>query len=465
MSVDIQAIVDGIGAATCVLSVEKLPDGSRGTIRIVTGNRAYIESIERPIPGTELLVDKFVPNCEYTRYLTRDLNLEEYCFRAATMGECLHSYVHPDRFDAWINVTFLPLDYHEDNLDYCLISLEFNLEPDTGQLSSVRSDSAVQVLESAIKLRSLDSFESAMAEVVGDVRELCRAQYCCVLLVDEEKRDCSVLAESIGEGSVLRPMAVYIDAAFYEIVESWKETISGSYCLVAKDEHDMNVVKERNPRWYESLSGAFVDNIVLFPLKSHGVLLGYIWVVNFDPDRSRNIMEALELTTYVLASEVDNYLLVHRLTLLSSQDILTGVMNRNEMNRYVEALCNGEEGEGLPLGVIFADLNGLKAINDSRGHVAGDRLLKDAAGVLTQLFDLHSVFRAGGDEFVVIATGLSEAELEEKVEALKEASKRTQDVSFAIGSCAIDDCRNVREALQCADARMYVDKDAHYHHR
>lgn len=465
MSVDIQAMVDGIGTAACVMSVEKLPDGGRGTIRIVTGNQAYIDSIERPMQGTELLVDKFVPNCEYTRYLTRDLNLEEYSFRAATKGECLRSYANPDRFDAWMNINFLPLDYQVGNLYHCLVVLEFSFEPDTSQLTSVRNASAARVLECAVKLRNMDNFNLAMGEVAGDVREMCRAQYCCVLLVDEEKRDCSVLAESIAEGSILKPMANYIDAEFYEIVESWEETISGSYCLIAKDKNDMNVVKERNPRWYESLTGAFVENIVLYPLKSHDELLGYIWVVNFDPDMSRDIMETLELMTYVLASEVDNYLLVHRLTVLSSQDMLTGVMNRNEMNRYVEALSNGEEGEGLPLGVIFADLNGLKAINDNQGHAAGDRLLKDAASVLDRLFDPQSVFRAGGDEFVVILPGASEVELMEKVDALKGESERTRGVSFAIGSCAIANCKNVRDALQHADARMYEDKETYYHHR
>ena len=48
---DFQAVVDAIGAMTCVVSVEKLENGGRGKIRIVTGNEAYIRSIERPAPG------------------------------------------------------------------------------------------------------------------------------------------------------------------------------------------------------------------------------------------------------------------------------------------------------------------------------------------------------------------------------------------------------------------------------
>ena len=59
---DFQEYVNGFGAMTCVVSVENLGDGKRGKIRIVTGNRAYIDSIEHPAPGAELLIQKFTPN-------------------------------------------------------------------------------------------------------------------------------------------------------------------------------------------------------------------------------------------------------------------------------------------------------------------------------------------------------------------------------------------------------------------
>ena len=94
---DLQSYVDGMGAMTCVVSVEDLGDGKYGKIRIVAGNEAYIDSIEKPAPGAELLVQKFEPNSEYTNYLTRDLNFEAACYRAAVERKCLHSYARPDR--------------------------------------------------------------------------------------------------------------------------------------------------------------------------------------------------------------------------------------------------------------------------------------------------------------------------------------------------------------------------------
>ena len=70
-----------------------------------------------------------------------------------------------------------------------------------------------------------------------------------------------------------------------------------------------------------------------------------MWAINYDGSRSTKIKETLEVTTFILGSELGNYMLVERLRLLGSKDLLTGVMNRNEMNIYVESLSRGEKQE------------------------------------------------------------------------------------------------------------------------
>ena len=341
---DFQAIVDGMAAMTCVVSVEKLDDGGYGDIRIVTGNPSYIDSIENP-PGTmAMLTDKFVPNSEYTRYLTRDLNFEDFCYRSAVQKKCLHSYAHPDRLDAWFNMTFLPLDADDGNLCYCTYTMEINFEPSSERLSNVSGKLASQVLETAIMLRGARDFKKTMSDVVKDIREICQAEYCCILLVDQVSRNCSVLGDDLAEGSALLPMEEYMGDDFFEITETWEDTIAGSNCIIAKNQRDMDVVRQRNPLWYENLVKASVASIALFPLKTHDQHLGYMWAVNFDPESSGKIKETLELTTFILASEISSFLLVGQLKVLSSKDMLTGVYNRNEMNNYVEELSNRPEG-------------------------------------------------------------------------------------------------------------------------
>ena len=186
-----------------------------------------------------------------------------------------------------------------------------------------------------------------------------------------------------------------------------------------------------------------------------------MWALNYDGDMGNKIKEALEITTFILASEIANYYMIDRLKILSSRDMLTGVFNRNEMNNLVDELCRSDEQ--IPsVGVVFADLNGLKTINDTEGHPAGDKLLKDAADVLREVFDEDQIFRAGGDEFSIFLRGVSEAEVADKVEQIRDVSKRYDSVVYAIGYYVEKDGRNVRSALRLADERMYEDKKIYY---
>ena len=448
-------------AMTCIVSVEKLPNGKRGKFRIVAGNRAYIDSIENPAPGTEMLTDKFVPNQEYTKYLTRDMNFEDYCYGAAVEKKCLHSYAHPDRMNVWFNMMFLPLAVEDDSLCYCMYIMEINFEANSERLSTISSDVASSVLDICIKLRGTNDFKATMKDVLYGIRQMCDAEHCCILVLNDIERSCYVLGEAFREGTHLLPMDTYLDNEFYDIAESWTGTIAGSNCLIVKNEEDMEIVKERNPAWHTSLTDAGVYNIVLFPLKSRNQLLGYIWALNYDEKRAIKIKETLEVATFILGSELGNHLLLDRLRLIGSKDMLTGVMNRNEMNNYVDNLSHGK-GEDASVGVIFADLNGLKTVNDLEGHNSGDLLLKNAAAVLRTVFAENEIFRAGGDEFAIIVTGVTQEELDERIERIRKASEKYANLSFAIGGCVEDNGRNIRVALRRADERMYEDKRKFY---
>ncbi len=459
---DYQAIVDGMTAMSCVVSVEIFPDGKYGKFRIVTGNKAYIASVEVPMAAIDMNYKKFVPNSEYTDYLGRDLNFEDACYRSAYKKQCIHSYVRPDRAEVYFNMMFIPLESDREDLAYCMYIMEINQVADTENMSNISSEIASSVLDTCIRLRGANDFKAAMKDVLVGIRELCDAEHCCILLTNEYERSCRVLGEAFAPGTKLLPMEHYVNDDFYDIVESWGPTIAGSNCLIAKNEQDMEVVKERNPVWYESLTAAGAYNIVLFPLRSGDQLLAYIWALNFDPERAGRIKETLDITTFIVGSELGNYLLLDRLRTLSSKDLLTGVMNRNEMNNYVDSLCHGDDKNKGTVGVIFTDVNGLKAVNDLEGHSAGDRLLKNAANALREVFDEKDIYRAGGDEFAIILTDIDEEGLNDKIAKIRSACEKYGNVVFAIGGAVEDDSRNVRIALRRADENMYEDKRIFY---
>ena len=216
------------------------------------------------------------------------------------------------------------------------------------------------------------------------------------------------LGGAIRPGCGLLPADVYLSREFYDLTLTWDQTIGDSTCVIIKDRQDMDWLRTVNPAWHQSLTGAGVRSIVLFPLKYNGFTLGYMWATNFNVEDTVKIKETLELSTFFIAAEIANFQLLRRLETMSSMDALTGVRNRNKMNTMVDDVVSGRITLQTPYAVIFADLNSFKHVNDKNGHSAGDSILKKAAGILCEVFPDSEVYRAGGDEFVVVAAGLDE---------------------------------------------------------
>ena len=458
---DFQSFVDGFHTMTCVMSVEKLSDGKWGKIKIVAGNQAYIDSIEKNSDMPEAFSKKFVPNSDYGDYFPRDPNFELFLYNSAVLKKPLHSYVHPERFDFWFNLFAMPIDYEEGNLCYCTYTQEITRDVDPDKMSGVSSSTASEVLSTCIKLRGTSDFKTSMKEVIEDIRKMCGAAYCAILTIEELSSKCSLLCESVSP-EFENYKEDWFSEDFYEVARTWDDVIGGSNCIIFENQKDMEAIKKTNEVWYNSLIQSNINSIVLFPLKSGYELLGYIWATNFDTDKTIHIKETLELTTFFLASEISSYQMFDRFRMLSTVDLLTGVLNRNEMNNRVMQMNLDDRPGRQNIGIVFADLNGLKQMNDNEGHSAGDKLIKDAAKILKTVFFKKEIYRAGGDEFMVLLRDVTMEELKDYEKQIKELAEETDDVSFAIGLCVEEDSQKIYEAMKQADVNMYEDKKAFY---
>lgn len=143
---------------------------------------------------------------------------------------------------------------------------------------------------------------------------------------------------------------------------------------------------------------------------------------------------------------------------LSFSDQLTGVKNRNALEHLQDQLF----GNGHSIGIIVADVNGLKRENDNKGHAAGDRLIIATAQALANRFGQDQVFRTGGDEFLVVVQDYARDEVESGLAEVKEHLLAT-GVSVSMGQVYHESFDGNLDALvRLADARMYEDK-AHYY--
>ncbi|MFA6808463.1 MAG: PAS domain S-box protein, partial [Eubacteriales bacterium] len=146
---------------------------------------------------------------------------------------------------------------------------------------------------------------------------------------------------------------------------------------------------------------------------------------------------------------------------LSNHDQLTGLYNRRFYDLVLKRL---DTSENLPLSIIVCDINGLKLINDSLGHDAGDQVIKNVAKAIQNACRIEDIIvRTGGDEFIVILPMTSAGESLEIAKHMKElASKKSiENIEVSI-SCGHDtketDKQSMIEVIANAENYMYRNK-------
>ena len=327
-------------------------------------------------------------------------------------------------------------------------------------MSNVSMDTAKFVIKNSIELRANEDFQAGMNSVIAEIQAKCDSFSSCIFLIDYLKQSYSVLCEKFRND--VAKVVDFADQLPYKIVASWEGTVGKSNCIFVKDEIDMKSLESQNPEWVASLRNSDVKSLILFPLLQNHKTIGFLFITNFDTKRSVELKELLELTAFFLSSEISSHMLLEKLEHLSNTDLLTGVRNRNAMNNRVDLFVAGERTVDAPFGVVFADLNGLKQTNDSNGHEAGDTLIKKGARIIKEVFKDSEVYRAGGDEFVIIVPACGEKEFEEKVKELKARTEYGSEVCLAVGSHWDMYGENIRRSMHLADEEMYKDKEKFY---
>lgn len=250
---DWKSFVERFDSMTCIISVEKKTDGGCGTVRIVTGNRRYLDSLALAAGGVDLDSEQkaeFVPNSEYTNYIPKDLNFEDVCYRCAVLKQPIHNCVHATRYPFDIMAFFQPLQSEDEGIGYLSYTQVLIPKSDDNLMSlNISQETAMEVIGTCIKLRDNKPFHEIMQGVIEDIRGICGAEFCCVLLLDDNARKCSVLGEAKAADSDLAWMEKYLDDDFYELAGTWMDTMAGSFCLVICDDDDMQFIRQRNPKW------------------------------------------------------------------------------------------------------------------------------------------------------------------------------------------------------------------------
>lgn len=147
---------------------------------------------------------------------------------------------------------------------------------------------------------------------------------------------------------------------------------------------------------------------------------------------------------------------------MAYKDALTGLPNRAAFEKEIQEIVTHKKSNTNTL-VLSIDLNGLKKVNDTMGHQAGDNLIKRGADILQSCLSQYGcVFRIGGDEFYAFLYNVDELEWETIKDYFQQELKRMNKnekipLSISIG-CAVVHKKYIQQCIQLADERMYEEK-------
>jgi diguanylate cyclase (GGDEF)-like protein/putative nucleotidyltransferase with HDIG domain len=213
-------------------------------------------------------------------------------------------------------------------------------------------------------------------------------------------------------------------------------------------------------------------SILAVPLEGLNGMVGVLAMYGADRDAfSADHLRILLAVSSKIALSVENALKYQQAEDSATTDYLTGLPNARSLFVHLSRELARCRRTGTSLAVMVCDLDNFKQINDLYGHLEGDNLLKDFAGQLKESCRGYDyVARMGGDEFVIVAPGMSPEAASEKSSRLNqlaiEAGRKIAGrnlVALSVGTAFCpQDSFDVERLLAEADRRMYSMKQVHH---
>lgn len=239
------------------------------------------------------------------------------------------------------------------------------------------------------------------------------------------------------------------------------EVCAGWYQKFSENKHimieDLEKIKDDDPALYRVLHKQNISSLVVVPLYDNGKAFAFYGIDNPPPSSLEYTSGMLHIMGHFIVAALKRRNLVRQLQDMSMRDELTGLGNRHALHQFTV-----DTDHYTSVGVVYCDITGLKAANDSKGHLFGDKLIYNAGICLQKAFEGYGLFRVGGDELLVICPDISHDLFEEKVAQLHQLTKE-YEVNLAIGYCWDDrDASNINTWMAKAESAMYQEKSAYY---
>ncbi|HIV15230.1 MAG TPA: diguanylate cyclase [Candidatus Avisuccinivibrio pullicola] len=225
-----------------------------------------------------------------------------------------------------------------------------------------------------------------------------------------------------------------------------------------QEEFSANGLRELHERLPEVPEGLY--SVLAVPVREPGTgaFLGMLSLCNLKRDGTqRAFLRALTFSFALFCSNFRNRELLRE---EGDRDGLTGLYNRSRYERDLPQIERQRQSRES-LYCVYIDVNGLREMNNGRGHEAGDSMLRTVASEIAAHFDSPYLYRTGGDEFVIFVKGNDSVSPESKAAALVLALE-VHDYHIALGIADGRDFSSLSALIRAAEEKMYASKQRFY---
>ena len=223
------------------------------------------------------------------------------------------------------------------------------------------------------------------------------------------------------------------DVPYEGIIETWFAQYQESNNVII---HDIEECKKTSEAIYERLKPQGVNTLVTGPIKINGKMVGFYGVDNPPEEKLHEISNLIDMIEFMISFMI---------RLRDNADAL-------EHSALYDQLTDCKNRKAL-------DLNGLKEINDQKGHDAGDKFIVRTAQTLKSVFGKRHVYRFGGDEFIAVLPNITHPAFQKLLETAKSQLGDTASLGTTISGTKDTDFESL---LKAADAEMYENKKQYY---
>jgi len=348
-----------------------------------------------------------------------------------------------------------------------LVRAEARLMEAEGRLADARATTRAQARRLSVlsdiaqAANSVLEPRKVMEIVMSRAQELIRTEAWSLLLLDEKEH---ILTFEMVMGNRIDQMRNY-RVKIGQGVPGWVVQYRKPLII-----NDVRADRRFDAR-LDMLTGFRTKSILCAPLLSRGRIIGAVELINKRKGPfTRDDLAMVKTLVEPGAVAIENAILYQRSAELTVTDDLTKLFNSRYLNVHLRREIKRSRRYGVPVSLIFLDLDGFKNVNDNHGHLAGSRALFEVGQVLQRTVrEIDVVSRYGGDEFTIIlpqtgATGAMiiadriRAAVEDQVFLSGQGLNVRLTASFGVSTFP-DHGQSREDLIQKADQAMYLVKE------